>query len=83
MVLKIIDKDVEKNAAKLLFKNKIIGRYSGKAEFGARALGNRSILANPKNIEIKKKINEKIKSRDFWMPFAASVPEKYAKKYFF
>ena len=80
---KIIDKDVEKNAAKLLFKNKIIGRYSGKAEFGARALGNRSILANPKNIEIKKKINEKIKSRDFWMPFAASVPEKYAKKYFF
>ena len=39
-------------------------------------------LANPSNFEVKNKINDKIKSRDFWMPFAASVPEKYAKKYF-
>ena len=78
---KTTENEVEKNAAKLLYKNKIIGRYVGKAEFGARALGNRSILANTKNNDIKKKINEKIKSRDFWMPFAASVPEKYAKKY--
>ena len=55
---------------------------SGRAEFGARSLGNRSILADPSNPEIKKIINEKIKNRDFWMPFAASVTEKYAKKYF-
>jgi carbamoyltransferase len=80
---KVIKKEFIKKAAKLLFSNKIIARYAGKAEFGARALGNRSILANPNNVEIKNKINEKIKSRDFWMPFAASVPKKYAEKYFY
>ena len=79
---KIIKKNFIKRAAKLIFLNKIIARYAGRAEFGARALGNRSILANPNNIEIKNKINDKIKSRDFWMPFAASVPSKYASKYF-
>jgi carbamoyltransferase len=70
---KIVEKNFIKKTAKLLFKCKIIGRYVGRAEFGARALGNRSILANPKNVEIKKKINERIICRDFWMPFAASV----------
>ena len=80
---KVIKKEFIKKAAKMLFSNKIIARYAGKAEFGARALGNRSILANPNNVEIKNKINEKIKSRDFWMPFAASVPKKYAEKYFY
>ncbi len=79
---RIIKKNFIKKAAKLISLNKIIARYVNKAEFGARALGNRSILANPSNVEIKNKINEKIKSRDFWMPFAASVPKKYAKKYF-
>ncbi len=78
----IIRKNFINKTARMLNKNKIIGRYVGKSEFGARALGNRSILANPKNPEIKNKINEKIKSRDFWMPFAASVLESSAKKYF-
>ena len=78
----IIRKNFINKTARMLHENKIIGRYVGKSEFGARALGNRSILANPKNPEIKNKINEKIKSRDFWMPFAASVLEKSAKKYF-
>lgn len=80
---KIIKSDINKHASKLLSQNKIIARCVGKAEFGARALGNRSILANPKNIDIKKTINEKIKSRDFWMPFATSVIKPYAKKYFY
>ena len=79
----VLEKGHIKKAAKLLHSNKILGRFCGNAEFGARALGNRSILANPNNLEIKNKINDKIKSRDFWMPFAASVPEKYAKKYFY
>lgn len=78
----IIKKNFISKTARMLYENKIIGRYVGKSEFGARALGNRSILANPKNPEIKNKINEKIKSRDFWMPFAASVLASYAKKYF-
>jgi len=80
---KIVEKNYIKKSAKLLHSNLILGRFCGDAEFGARALGNRSILANPNNLEVKNKINDKIKSRDFWMPFAASVPEKYAKKYFF
>ncbi len=79
---RIIKSNINQHASKLLSQNKIIARCCGKAEFGARALGNRSILANPQNINIKKIINEKIKSRDFWMPFATSVIEPYAKKYF-
>ena len=52
-------------------------------EFGARALGNRSIIADPRSFNTIEKINKKIKSRDFWMPFAPSVNEEYASKYFF
>lgn len=78
----IIKKNINYHAVKLLIKKKIIARCSGKAEFGARALGNRSILAHPSHPEVKQNINEKIKNRDFWMPFAASVLDKYAKKYF-
>lgn len=68
-------------AAKLLSEGSILGRFAGRAEFGARALGNRSILANPGDPSIKKVINEKIKNRDFWMPFAATVLHEYADEY--
>jgi len=80
---KIINKNINQKAVQLLIKNKIIARCVDRAEFGARALGNRSILAHPSNEEVKKNINEKIKNRDFWMPFAASVMDKYAKDYFY
>ena len=46
---------------------------TGRMEFGARALGNRSILADPRNSRIVKIINEQVKNRDFWMPFAPSI----------
>ena len=75
-------KNINEVAAGLLAKGKIIGRIYGRAEFGARALGNRSIIANPSNFESLKKINSTIKNRDFWMPFAASVVESRARKYF-
>lgn len=67
--------------AKLLSQGKIIGRAAGRSEFGARALGNRSILADPRNPAIIKIINEKVKNRDFWMPFAATILEKRAHDY--
>lgn len=51
----------------------IIGRCSGRSEFGPRSLGNRSILANPSKIENLRKINNQIKYRDFWMPFSPSI----------
>ena len=50
-------------------------------EFGQRALGNRSIIADPKNMEVKDKINSAIKNRDFWMPFAPIILDTYSHKY--
>ena len=60
-----------------LMKNKIIAVCRGRAEMGQRALGNRSILADPRDEETVKKINEAIKQRDFWMPFAPIILDKY------
>jgi len=80
-IKKLIDYDPIQ-VAELLKKGNIIARCNGREEFGARALGNRSILADPRNIEIKKTINEKVKNRDFWMPFACSVNEEFSEEYF-
>lgn len=78
---KFIEEDLIKNAAKALNEGKILGVIWGREEFGARALGNRSVVANPSNPDIKIKINEMIKDRDFWMPFAASILESHASEY--
>ncbi len=59
--------------AQYIFDNKIIGHFNGKMEFGARALGNRSILANPCNPNIKDIINSKIKRRESFRPFAPAI----------
>jgi carbamoyltransferase len=79
----VTTKNINLKAAQILNNKKIIARCVGKAEFGARSLGNRSILCHPGNPDVKKIINEKIKNRDFWMPFAATVLDKCAKKYFY
>ncbi len=67
--------------AELLAKGYILGRVSGKMEFGARALGNRSVLADPRDRNMVDRINQKIKNRDFWMPFTPSILEEDAEKY--
>jgi carbamoyltransferase len=72
---------VEACIAELLADNRIVARFSGRAEWGARALGNRSILANPSRPENVQRINEAIKMRDFWMPFAATVLDSWEKQY--
>jgi carbamoyltransferase len=59
--------------ARLLASGKILGRCAGRMEFGARALGNRSVLADARDPRAVRVINDKIKSRDFWMPFAPSI----------
>jgi carbamoyltransferase len=79
----LITNDAINEAARMICEGAIIGRFSGGAEFGARALGNRSILADPSNIESVKKINEKIKNRDFWMPFAATIMAEHKDKYIY
>lgn len=73
---------LEKKVARLLSENRVVARFSGRSEWGARALGHRSILANPSSRETVKVINEIIKNRDFWMPFAASVLEEDSDRYF-
>lgn len=68
--------------AALLAKGQLIGWIQGRAEYGPRALGNRSILADPRQAVIKDKINQKIKFRESFRPFAPSVLHEYADKYF-
>ncbi len=70
-----------KKIAKLLYKGEVIAVARGREEFGARALGNRSILANPSKINLVRKINDQIKNRDFWMPFALTILKDKHKKY--
>jgi carbamoyltransferase len=70
-----------KEVAMLLSKGVIIARVFGKAEFGPRALGHRSILAHPRYLSSVKVINKAIKNRDFWMPFSLSVLDRGAQDY--
>ncbi len=65
-----------RDIAGMLEQGCIIARCAGRMEFGARALGNRSILANPSLVEVVPTINEQIKNRDFWMPFAPVIIEE-------
>jgi carbamoyltransferase len=74
-------KDVEKSVALLLSQGEIVARFKGRMEFGARALGNRSILANPSRFESVGEINHAIKIRDFWMPFCPSILEEERDNY--
>lgn len=73
--------DVELETAKLLAAGEIVARFKGKSEFGARALGNRSILADASLPDVVRRINEMIKMRDFWMPFAPAICDDTAGKY--
>jgi carbamoyltransferase len=73
--------DIEERIAKLLASGQVVARVDGPMEFGARALGNRSILGNPSTPHVVKLINDQIKNRDFWMPFACSLLEESADKY--
>lgn len=74
-------KVTNKEVAMLLSKGIIIARVYGKAEFGPRALGHRSILAQPRYLSSVKVINKAIKNRDFWMPFALSILDKGVHDY--
>lgn len=74
--------DAFSKAADLLSAGKIIGWYRGRMEFGPRALGNRSILADPKFEWIKDLVNSKVKHREYFRPFAAAVLYEEAEYYF-
>jgi carbamoyltransferase len=76
----IIDDVGDDDLAALLAADFIIARCTGPSEFGARALGNRSILANPARAEHVRTINDAIKNRDFWMPFTPSILKEHASE---
>lgn len=65
--------DIENSIADLLVEGKVVARFKGRMEWGARALGNRSILARADNAGITDILNRMIKQRDFWMPFAPTI----------
>jgi carbamoyltransferase len=73
--------DIEMELALILASGEVVARFKGREEFGARSLGNRAIIANPSKPEVIKEINEMIKCRDFWMPFACSILDQNMDDY--
>ena len=74
--------EVAKETAQAIADGKTVGWYQGKSESGNRALGNRSILADPRDPGIKDRINHTIKKREDFRPFAPSVLEEHYQDYF-
>ena len=73
--------DPAKTAAELLANGKILGWFQGRMEFGPRALGSRSILADPRDPEMNAKVNNAVKFREWWRPFAPSLLAEAAGEY--
>lgn len=74
--------DLARESAALLAQGNVVGWVQGRMEFGPRALGNRSILGDPRNPEMQKKLNLKIKYRESFRPFAPSVQAERVAEYF-
>ncbi len=74
--------DIYKTSANLLAEGKIVGWFTGKSEFGPRALGHRSIVVDPRNPKIKDILNDRVKHREFFRPFAPAILEEYTDEYF-
>lgn len=74
--------EIEKYTARLINNGKIVGWFQGRMEFGQRALGNRSILADPRRPEMKDKVNLAVKYRETFRPFAPSILEERVAEYF-
>ena len=75
------DNHIEKTVAKLISDGKTVGWFQGRGEYGPRSLGNRSILADPRKFESKSRINQLLKKRDWFMPYAPSILEEYVDEF--
>jgi carbamoyltransferase len=82
MHLEHLPEQITSRTAALLAAGKIVGWVQGRAEFGPRALGNRSILADPRLPDIKDRINAKIKFREEFRPFAPAILDAHGADYF-
>lgn len=74
--------DVATDAAALLQSGRFVGWFQGRAEFGPRALGNRSILADPRGHDVKDRLNQEVKHREGFRPYAPSVLRERCRDYF-
>ncbi|OGV27742.1 MAG: hypothetical protein A3F18_00700 [Legionellales bacterium RIFCSPHIGHO2_12_FULL_37_14] len=74
--------EVTQITAKLLSEGKMVGWVQGRAEFGPRALGNRSILADPRSASVKERLNAEVKFREEFRPFAPSILHEFGDEYF-
>ena len=72
---------VAEEAARMIADGKIVGWFQGRMEGGPRALGGRSILADPRNPEMKDLVNDRVKFREAWRPFALSILEEHFAEY--
>ncbi len=79
---KLDDDQITKNVAELLADQKTVGWFQGRMEFGPRALGCRSILADPRSEQMQKELNLKIKFRESFRPFAPSVLSEKVNNFF-
>lgn len=80
IISKNYGKQIYKIAAKDIAQGKVIGWFVGRDEWGPRALGQRSVLADPRKAAIKDRLNERLKQRDWFMPFAPVIMDGYKDK---
>jgi carbamoyltransferase len=76
------DDELFEKVSERLVNGGVIGWFQGRAEFGPRALGNRSIIVDPRRKDAKDLLNEKIKRRESFRPFAPSILREYVNEYF-
>ena len=76
------DQSLRQETARVLSEGAVVGWFQGRMEFGPRALGNRSILADPRRADMKDLINRRIKYREGFRPFAPSIPQDRLGQYF-
>lgn len=74
--------DLTRHVAARIAEGKVVGWFQGRAEFGARALGARSVLADPRDPGAKSRLNQALKKRDWFMPYAPSVLEECGPEFF-
>lgn len=74
--------NIAQDVAEMIANGLLVGWFQGRSELGPRALGNRSILADPRNIENKRRLSEKVKEREWFRPYAPSILEECVDEFF-
>jgi carbamoyltransferase len=81
-IAELNEEELPRSAARIIADGKILGWFQGRAEWGPRALGNRSIVADPRRPEMKEILNRRVKHREIFRPFAPSILAEATAEYF-